>query len=213
MIKIYTIYKHTSPDNKVYIGMTSQNPERRWGTNGCKYRENEFLTSAIKEYGWDNFSHEILYENLSKEDAALKERELIEYYKSNQREYGYNIEAGGIYIGERSKYSKEKISKSLMGERNPRYGKKFPTDPSKKLSKDSEEYKIQTERRRQAHIGQIPVNKKPVRQIDYEGNEIAVYESARDAMLKTGINNTNISKCCNKKVSSAGGFKWEFVIA
>ena len=30
----FTVYKHTSPNGKVYIGITMQNPIRRW--NGCK---------------------------------------------------------------------------------------------------------------------------------------------------------------------------------
>jgi len=29
--KNYCVYKHTSPNGKMYIGMTGQNPEKRWG--------------------------------------------------------------------------------------------------------------------------------------------------------------------------------------
>lgn len=27
---MYTVYKHTTPSGKVYIGITGQKPERRW---------------------------------------------------------------------------------------------------------------------------------------------------------------------------------------
>lgn len=59
-IKNYCVYKHTSPSNKVYIGITSQEPERRW-KNGNGYKKNLYFTKAIKKYGWDNFAHEILW--------------------------------------------------------------------------------------------------------------------------------------------------------
>lgn len=36
---------------------------------------------------------------MSKEDAEAKEIELIYFYKSNQRAFGYNIESGGNVTG------------------------------------------------------------------------------------------------------------------
>ena len=33
----YYIYKHTFPNNKVYIGITCQQPELRWGNAGEGY--------------------------------------------------------------------------------------------------------------------------------------------------------------------------------
>lgn len=90
----YTVYKHISPTGKIYIGITSSNPKLRW-SNGKGYIGNEYFTNAIQKYGWKNFKHEILFENLSKEEACKKEIELIVEYKSNNREFGYNICAGG----------------------------------------------------------------------------------------------------------------------
>lgn len=91
---MYIVYKHTSPCNKVYIGITSQSPEKRW-QNGRGYIKNNHFWNAIQKYGWDNFKHEILYDNLTKEEACQKEIELIALYNSNNREYGYNISLGG----------------------------------------------------------------------------------------------------------------------
>ena len=34
----YTVYKHTSPIGKVYIGITKMNPIRRW-SNGKGYKK------------------------------------------------------------------------------------------------------------------------------------------------------------------------------
>jgi hypothetical protein len=93
-IEMYSVYKHTCPNGKVYIGITSQEPKHRWN-NGNGYRENEYFFRAIKKYGWNNIKHEILFENLSESDAELKEIELISQYNSQDRSCGYNRHAGG----------------------------------------------------------------------------------------------------------------------
>ena len=82
----YTVYKHTAPNGKVYIGITFRKPETRW-SNGNGYSRQKHFYAAIKKYRWENIKHEILFENLSKEDACQKEIELIAQYKSNDPEY------------------------------------------------------------------------------------------------------------------------------
>lgn len=85
----YIVYKHTSPSKKVYIGITNRNPIIRWGKGGRQYLNKQkngnyahrFFANAIIKYGWDNIKHEILFTNLSREEACNKEKELIAYYK------------------------------------------------------------------------------------------------------------------------------------
>lgn len=38
----YTLYKHTAPSGKVYIGITSQNVMKRW-QNGSGYSQNVYF--------------------------------------------------------------------------------------------------------------------------------------------------------------------------
>lgn len=83
----YTVYKHTTPSNKVYIGITSQNVNKRW-QNGYGYTGSKYFSRAISKYGWDNIRHDILYENLTKERACEIEIELIDKYKS----YDYHLD-------------------------------------------------------------------------------------------------------------------------
>lgn len=90
----YCVYKHTTPSQKVYIGITSMNPLKRW-RNGNGYRNNFHFWNAIVKYGWDNIQHEILCEGLSKEEACQKEIKLIALYKSNNPDCGYNNSIGG----------------------------------------------------------------------------------------------------------------------
>jgi group I intron endonuclease len=90
----YYVYKHTTPNNKVYIGITKQNPNRRW-RNGHGYSDSVLFFNAIIKYGWVNITHEILKEGISFEEANELEKYYIALYKSNQREFGYNITQGG----------------------------------------------------------------------------------------------------------------------
>ena len=71
--RIFCVYKHTSPNGKSYIGITSMNPpEKRW-KNGKGYSHNKYFTNAINKYGWDNFTHEIIENNLTEEEAKVLE--------------------------------------------------------------------------------------------------------------------------------------------
>mgnify|MGYP002513570873 CR=1 FL=1 len=70
MERKYCVYVHTNVINgKKYVGMTSQTPERRWGTNGRGYKQNLYFSSEIQEYGWDNFKHEIVADNMTFDEA------------------------------------------------------------------------------------------------------------------------------------------------
>ena len=88
----FIVYKHTSPNGKVYIGITSQKPNRRF-RDGKGYYNNKHFYNAIKKYGWDNFSHEVLFDNLTEEEAKLMEQFYIALYDSFKN--GYNRTLGG----------------------------------------------------------------------------------------------------------------------
>ena len=113
----YNVYKHTFPDGKIYIGV-STNPLKRW-SNGHGYYFNEELDKAIKEVGWENIKHEILFDRLSKEEAEQKEIELISFYNSNNKNKGFNKSKGGrIIVKQKTKIHKKTksitIDKELM---------------------------------------------------------------------------------------------------
>lgn len=145
--KLYIVYKHTNKLNdKKYIGITMQEPNKRW-LNGKGYQNNDYFNKSITKYGWDNFFHEVLYEHLTKEEAEQKEIELIAQYKSNQREFGYNIANGGNCVGSMSEETKKKISESHIGkpawnkglhigvgESNSFYNKKHSEETKRKIS-------------------------------------------------------------------------------
>lgn len=94
--KTYTLYMHVNKTNyKKYIGITSQPVSRRWRSQGQGYKMCVLFNRAIQKYGWDNFEHLVLEENLTEEEAKNEEKRLIAFYKSNDKKYGYNIMEGG----------------------------------------------------------------------------------------------------------------------
>ena len=114
----YCVYKHTSPSGKSYIGLTCQGMERR-ARKGEGYRECTAFYNAIQKYGWDNFSHEVLEDHLSFEEACEKERRYIAEYQSLTSQNGYNLENGGRVNTAVSEETKKKIAKTLTGRKRP----------------------------------------------------------------------------------------------
>lgn len=92
--KKYCIYMHKNKINdKVYIGMTSRKPEQRW-LNGNGYKRQPKFFNAILKYGWDNFEHIILEDNIPTEKIAL-EKETFYIKKYNSVLNGYNVTEAG----------------------------------------------------------------------------------------------------------------------
>lgn len=112
----YWVYIHRNKINdKRYVGITGQEaPELRWGRAGSGYYNNKHFYAAIKKYGWDAFEHTIVASDLTADEAAKLERELIAKYQSNNPLFGYNICCGGeTNILPQS--SLDKISKANKG--------------------------------------------------------------------------------------------------
>lgn len=109
----FYVYEHVSPFGKRYIGITSQNPERRWRADGSGYRQNPHFMNAIRKYGWENFTHKILYSGLTKEEACETEKRLIKEFNTSACRSGYNRSYGGEH-GKLSKESREQISAAVM---------------------------------------------------------------------------------------------------
>lgn len=98
--KEFCVYIHENKINeKVYIGITSQKPENRWRKNGegyfVGYRHKTYFQRAIEKYGWDNFNHIIVIENVSESKAKFIEQKLIALFSANDRTHGYNLTDGG----------------------------------------------------------------------------------------------------------------------
>jgi group I intron endonuclease len=218
--RTYCVYMHTNKTNgKVYVGITSKKPEKRWGKNGCEYdkKTQRAFAGAIEKYGWDGFIHDVLFDNLTKSKAIQKEIELISLYKANvcrwgKEAMGYNMTDGGEgHSGHKhSEETRKKMSQSAkkrctdewrrqlgefmrgrwVGDKSPNYGKPLSEETRKRISEAKK--------------------KKAVIQLSLSGDFVAKFESLILAERQTNISHSEIGKCCKGINKSAGGFIWVY---
>ena len=137
----YTIYCHRNKiNNKAYIGQTRCVPyTRRWsghGVSGDPYRGCRHFQNAIYKYGWDNFEHFAIIENLTLDQANFYEEMLIKLFQTDNPNYGYNIQKGGNNkkLSEETKKLISKNHADFSGKNHPMYGKHH-SDATKKNQK------------------------------------------------------------------------------
>lgn len=210
----YTVYKHIFPNNKIYIGITNQKTRIRWG-NGHGYAKQCLIYNAIQKYEWHNIEHKVLYTDLTKQEAENIEIQLIKEYKSNKREYGYNISNGGNCIGTHSEETKLKIklgnqkpkkkgwkhteqTKSIMrekslGEKNHNYGKPMLPKVKELLL-----------------LNCLNITRKKVIQYDKNMNIINKFKGVREAGRLTNRYSSNVSHCCRTGALTKDGYYFRF---
>lgn len=129
----WSVYIHRNLVNgKVYVGITSRSPEKRWGKDGNGYKRHPYFWNAIKKYGWHNFEHRVVLQHETFEYACQVERCLIKHYKSNNRQYGYNDTLGGegrLLTDEQ----KKALGEQRKGENNAFYGKHHTEETKNRL--------------------------------------------------------------------------------
>lgn len=201
-------------NHKIYIGITCQKPTQRW-RGGKGYKIGAFK-NAIDKYGWNNFEHIILFEHLSKEEACLKEQELIKQYNTMDNNYGYNLcEGGNLTLGyHHTKNSKLKMSKSKKGMydgvNNPMYGKNGILAPmyGKHLTEEHKR-KISETKKGKTNYHTKTLYKK-VDQYDLDGKFIKTWESISSIERKLNIKGTHISRVCRGKRKTTGGYVFKY---
>ena len=117
--KFYYIYKTTNKiNNKIYVGIhATNNLENRYLGSGVN------LAKAIKKYGRDNFTKEILQIFNSYDDALNEERKIVtpEFVKDPTT---YNLEVGGLGGKVWTKELREKMAATKKGSTPWNKGKK-----------------------------------------------------------------------------------------
>ena len=205
----WCVYKHTNKaNNKVYIGLTCLNPKKRWKKNGKGYLNlnkngsynQPVMAHAILKYpDWNNgWTHEIIADNLTKEEANDLEIKLIAIYKSNCMKYnnpsfGYNMDDGGQWDSgmEFSEESRQKMSASAK----ERCTEKWAIENSQIQSGIK---RPQCSNPCSAETKQIikQRNSKAVYQKTLNGEIINEFASQSEAERVTGIAQVSIWKCC-----------------
>ena len=216
----YCIYQHRNKINgKSYIGQTSNYSARCQPAN---YKGCVKFYSAIQKYGWDNFEHFILEDNLTLDQANQKEQEYI--LKYNSIDEGYNLKTGGLNC-EYSEASKQKMSKSCSTK------SKIICLETQQIYESAKEIErifgyananiIACCQNRLLtaygfHWEYIDKIAKQEKRVDKRKRKVfcielnKIFESATQASKELNINRPNISNCCAGKLKTAGGYHWEY---
>lgn len=201
----YTVYMHIAPNGKKYIGITKCKLNKRW-KSGKGYWSNEHFTSAINKYGWDKIKHAILYMRLTKKEAEEKEIELIKRFNTNDRKYGYNIEAGGGLNKLVSEETRQKLRENATGV--------FPSAETRKKMSDSHKgskchfYGKHLSNEQKDNLRKL--KSKRVAQINGE-DIIKIYPSMKEAALVMNVTRQAISSCCSGTTKTCKGYKWRWI--
>jgi group I intron endonuclease len=106
------IYKFTSPSGKSYIGQTN-NLKVRIRAHKRKSSKCTAISFAIQKHGFENFTQEILKENLTLEEANHWEEKLIAEHDTLSPN-GYNLVTGG----NNKKHSADTIARMSAAKKN-----------------------------------------------------------------------------------------------
>ncbi len=103
--------------SKLYIGHTKKSFYSRYKSHYMKLKTNNhrayhYLQNSWNKYGSENFEFSIL-EVCSEENCTIREAYWIDYYKSYERKFGYNINKYPMKSPILTKESKEKMINSL----------------------------------------------------------------------------------------------------
>jgi group I intron endonuclease len=135
------VYKITNKYNgMIYIGQTIGTAANRWygHVSDSKHRQHcRVLSRAIKKYGRENFSIEVLGNYLNLEDLNNAEIYFIELFNCLAPN-GYNLDSGGRNQGHRNSDTCRAISEGLKGKMtgklNPFWGKIHSPETKKLIS-------------------------------------------------------------------------------
>jgi group I intron endonuclease len=216
-------------NGKIYIGKAnniSRRISRHRSTEFSKNQRNTKICKAIRKYGWENFTVEILesFESIDNETLLRKESEWIKKLKAIEN--GYNILAYHTdWTGnEHTEETKQKMSLNhadYSGKNHPRFGMKHSEESKRKMSKtrmgmykkESNPFWGKTHSKEvKQKISQFSKSRdwswknKSVKQINITSGEvIRIWPSIKS----TGV--SNVACVCRGRQKTAGGFKWEYV--
>ena len=210
---VWCIYRLTSPDGLIYVGMTKNSISKRI-ENG--YQHNARLREAGRKYGWRNFKHEVLESGLSFSAAQDREKHYIAIYNATNPAKGYNVSYGGKSTFEGLRHSEEtrqrmsraqqgkvksaetrrRLSESNKGKHSgplsPLYGK--PKSPET-IQKQYDSHRFQM---------------RPVVQIDTSGEFVAEYCSVHGAARHIGVSKQALASCLRGKSKTCAGYVWKY---
>lgn len=201
--------------------------------------ENRHLINAWFKHGEDAFEYFII-EELEFNEEILKIRELywMDYYKSNDRHFGYNLRRDSSTQMIVHEETKQLLSEKYQGENNPNYGNNWTDEQKEQMSKiKKEQYETKSvrinheackkgSRIRNENWEKDPTLKEKMKKrvsesiTEYKfyqynkttGELIKIWNSVHDILQENpNWKRHNIYAVCSGKKPSMYGYKWKKV--
>lgn len=185
------VYKHIREDLNIpfYIGIgCKKNYGRAYDFHSDK---RNIIWNRI--YNKTNIIVEIIYDNLSKDEASLKEQETIKLFGRMDLNEGSlcNMTDGGdgIWNCKRSEETKQKLSISKIGNKNPMYGKTQSEETILKRSNSMKGNKRTDETKLKQSLSSITSGQAKITSVyNYNTNEkIGTYYCLSEACRQVGL--------------------------
>lgn len=217
---MYYIYRiRNLINNKTYIG---QHKYKK--LNDYYMGSGVLIKQAIKKYGKENFSKEILETNIETVELANDWEQMYILFERAKGKAEYNIANGGNSLGKISEEMKLKISNTLKG-------RKISEEVRKRMSEGHKGIKISEQARRNnseakkgeknpmygKHLSEETKRKmskarkgkhtKKVRCIDTN----IVYNSLDEVEAKLGLSKTNLCAHLKGRQKTFNGCSWEYI--
>lgn len=226
---VYKLYIHVLPSercnvgyDRYYVGITRNTFEQRWH-GGAAYKNNIYFGRAISLYGWDSFAHICISDHLTKEQACELEKECITELNSADGKHGFNISTGGesgsAGVGCVAIDQYDLNGNFIATYKSIKEASERTSIPSASIAAVLSNASVQKSAGgfqfvyHGDHNPGVYVNNvlAAVKQIDTDGNLVAIYVSPASAERITGIRRSSIGVCCNGKVKHAGGYSWGYL--
>ncbi len=173
-----------------------------------------YLKRAIRKYGRNNFSREILEEFETKRGAfEAQERYIKEYNTLVPNGYNISPKGGSQIVGGLSEETKRKIGLFFKGKKSPMAGKHHSERSKKQISEGrmgEKNWNFGKPRTKECRNKIRDSLKISIIQMDKDENFIKKWNSAIEIEETMGIARGNICKVCKGIRPMAGGFKWKY---
>jgi len=202
---MYKIYKiRNKSNNKEYVGQTTQDIRRRFSQHMTTTSCCRILKEAIKEFGKENFEIELLDTAETKEEARIKEGNLIEEYETIYPS-GYNLLSSGS-CSRHSQITKDKMSETRKG-KHPHWATEASRSPEARAKRAESHRGQKTSAETIAKMKETQGKRcKAIK--DQNGKE---YRSTGDAAKELELSRGNICMVLSGKRKTCGGFTFKYI--
>lgn len=110
---VYLLFNEVN--SKAYVGQTSGNDlVGRWNTKFTNVKGNPHFDAALKKYGPESFSRQVLNHCSSRQETDNLERLWIALLRTHDPEHGYNMQMGGMkWRGDHTEETRQKIGQAV----------------------------------------------------------------------------------------------------